>query len=149
MIRDGYKDKQILLTGITGFVGKVLIEKFFYDMPDIKRIYLLIRPKRGTKAMDRVRKDIFSSQCFDRIREKYGSDFDQKVIGKIVPIEGDMTKPGLALKPEDKELLVNNLDIIINCAASVDFNERLCDAIQINYYGGLRMMELASACKNL
>ena len=34
-------------------------------------------------------------------------------------------------------------------AASVDFNERLCDAIQINYFGCLRMLELAVECKNI
>ncbi len=39
--------------------------------------------------------------------------------------------------------------MVINIAASVDFNERICDALQINYFGCLRMMELASQCENL
>ena len=68
---------------------------------------------------------------------------------KIIPIEGDICKEGLALKPEDRALLINDLDIIINVAASIDFNERLCDALQINYYGCLRMLELATECKHL
>lgn len=76
-------------------------------------------------------------------------DFDYIVEHKIVPIEGDIVKDKLAIKPEDRERLVNELDIIINCAASVDFNERLCDAFQINYFGCLRMHELASECKKL
>jgi thioester reductase-like protein len=42
---------------------------------------------------------------------------------KIVAVEGDINKDGLALKPEDREMLINDLDIIINSAASVDFNE--------------------------
>ena len=42
---------------------------------------------------------------------------------KIVPIEGDITKDGLLLKPEDHAALVNEVEAIINCAASVDFNE--------------------------
>jgi len=66
-------------------------------------------------------------------------EFDQIVAKKIVPIEGDIVKEGLAIKPEDRERLTNELDVIINCAASVDFNERLCDAFQINYFGCLRM----------
>jgi hypothetical protein len=33
------------------------------------------------------------------------------------------------MKPEDRARLVEDLDVIINCAASVDFNERLCDAL--------------------
>lgn len=32
-------------------------------------------------------------------------------------------------------MLIEDLDVIINCAASVDFNERLCDAINVNYNG--------------
>jgi thioester reductase-like protein len=55
-------------------------------------------------------------------------EFDDIVRHKIIPIEGDIIKDNLALRPEDKELLINDLDVIINCAASVDFNERLCDA---------------------
>jgi fatty acyl-CoA reductase len=47
---------------------------------------------------------------------------------KIFAIEGDITKDQLALKPSDRAMLINELDVIINCAASVDFNERLCDA---------------------
>lgn len=76
-------------------------------------------------------------------------DFDYIVEYKIVPIEGDIVKDKLAIKSEDRERLVNELDVIINCAASVDFNERLCDAFQINYFGCLRMHELASECKHL
>lgn len=66
-----------------------------------------------------------------------------------MPIEGDICKDGLALKAADRERLVNELNIIINCAASINFTERLCDAIQVNYYGALRMMELAKECKHL
>lgn len=148
MIREKYVDKSILITGTTGFVGKVLIEKLISTVPNFKRIFVLIRPKRGVKAMDRVKDEIFSSECFASVKAKM-PNFDQFIAEKFVPIEGDLCKDGLALKPADKERLVNELNIIINCAASINFTERLCDAIQINYYGALRMMELATACKNL
>jgi thioester reductase-like protein len=69
MIREFYKDKTILMTGCTGFVGKVVLEKFIRSVPDFNKIYVLVRPKRGTKPMDRVWKDIFSSQCFDIVRK--------------------------------------------------------------------------------
>ena len=38
---------------------------------------------------------------------------------------------------------------MINIAASVDFNEKISDALQINYFGCLRMLELATQCPNL
>jgi thioester reductase-like protein len=65
--------------------------------------------------------------------------YEDIVQNRIIPIEGDIVKEGLAMRPEDRERLINDLDVIINCAASVDFNERLCDALQINYFGCLRM----------
>jgi len=61
MIKDFYKDKTILMTGCTGFVGKVVLEKFMRTLPNFKKIFVLVRPKRGTAPKDRLWKDIFSS----------------------------------------------------------------------------------------
>jgi fatty acyl-CoA reductase len=61
MIRDFYANKAVFLTGTTGFIGKVVLEKFISSLPEVRKIYVLVRPKKGTTALDRVRKDIFSS----------------------------------------------------------------------------------------
>ena len=57
-----------------------------------------------------------------------------------MPIEGDICKDLLGIKPEDRVVLTKELNVIINIAASVDFNERICDALQINYFGCVRML---------
>ena len=62
---------------------------------------------------------------------------------KIYPIQGDICKDNLQLSDADRQMLINELDIIINCAASVDFNEQITDAIVVNYIGCLRMLDLA------
>lgn len=59
MIREFYIDKTILLTGATGFLGKVVLEKLVRTLPCVKRIYILVRPKRGIKINDRMMKEIF------------------------------------------------------------------------------------------
>ena len=69
MIKEFYTDKTVLLTGATGFLGKVVLEKFFWSVPYIRKIYILVRPKKGTLIMDRVMREIFQSPCFDRARE--------------------------------------------------------------------------------
>lgn len=46
-------------------------------------------------------------------------------------------------------MLTENVNVIINSAASVDFNARLDEAIRINVKGTLRMFELAKNTKNL
>jgi fatty acyl-CoA reductase len=56
---------------------------------------------------------------------------------------------GLGILPEVRKELIEELDIIINSAASVSFHEHLRDAIQINYNGAVRMMALAHECKKL
>ena len=44
-IVDFYTNKNILITGTTGFLGKVLLEKFLYAVPNCGKIYILIRHK--------------------------------------------------------------------------------------------------------
>ena len=71
-----YSGKTLFLTGTTGFLGKVLLEKLLFSLPCVARIYLLIRGKRGIKLDERFKKEIIESPCFDRLRQKYGQKFD-------------------------------------------------------------------------
>lgn len=52
-IKDFYRGKNILVTGGTGFMGKVLLEKLLYSVPDIGKIYVLMRPKKGKSIQQR------------------------------------------------------------------------------------------------
>jgi fatty acyl-CoA reductase len=61
MIKEFYTDKAVFITGTTGFLGKVLLEKVFRSLPMVKRIYLLVRPKSGITIMERVKKEILQS----------------------------------------------------------------------------------------
>jgi alcohol-forming fatty acyl-CoA reductase len=49
-----YKGKSIFITGASGFMGKVLLEKLLYSCSDLKQIMILVRPKRGKSAAQRV-----------------------------------------------------------------------------------------------
>lgn len=53
-VRDFYKGRNVLITGGTGFMGKVLIEKLLYSTPDIGNVYVLMRPKRGKSVAQRL-----------------------------------------------------------------------------------------------
>ena len=48
---DFFKDKTVLLTGTTGFVGKVVLERLLRTCVGMKKIFILIRPMKGQTPM--------------------------------------------------------------------------------------------------
>lgn len=52
-IANWYAGKTLFITGSTGFMGKVLVEKLLRDCPDIKEMNLLMRPKKGHEPEQR------------------------------------------------------------------------------------------------
>lgn len=53
-IAESFKDKTLFITGGTGFLGKVFVEKLLRCM-EPKRIYLLMREKKGKDPKQRLR----------------------------------------------------------------------------------------------
>lgn len=53
-VKDFYRDRSIFITGATGFMGKILVEKLLRSCPDIKNIYILMRPKRSQNVQERL-----------------------------------------------------------------------------------------------
>ena len=51
-----YAGRSIFVTGSTGFLGKVLIEKLLRSCPDVGEIFMLIRPKNGLSIDERLKK---------------------------------------------------------------------------------------------
>jgi alcohol-forming fatty acyl-CoA reductase len=48
-----FAGQSIFLTGATGFLGKTFIEKVLRSCPDVREIFLLIRPKKGLSVNQR------------------------------------------------------------------------------------------------
>lgn len=62
-ITEFYRNKTVFITGGTGFMGKVLVEKLLRSCP-VRRIYLLMRPKRGVDVEQRL-DDMFNYKVND------------------------------------------------------------------------------------
>lgn len=59
-LNDFFDDVTIFITGGTGFIGKVLIEKLLRSQTNIRRLYLLIRTKKGKSGEERAQEYIFN-----------------------------------------------------------------------------------------
>lgn len=53
-VQDFYRGQSVFVTGGSGFMGKVLIEKLLYACPDLQSVYVLMRPKRGKSIENRL-----------------------------------------------------------------------------------------------
>lgn len=53
-IPEYYTGKIVLITGATGFMGKVLLEKLLRSCPGITAAYVLVRPKAGQSPSARI-----------------------------------------------------------------------------------------------
>ena len=62
---------------------------------------------------------------------------------------GDLIIDRLGLSEADRAMVTAETNLVINCAASVNFDDPLLDALQINYFGCIRMLELAQECQNI
>ncbi|XP_010143957.1 PREDICTED: fatty acyl-CoA reductase 1 isoform X2 [Buceros rhinoceros silvestris] len=142
-IPEYYEGKNILLTGVTGFMGKVLLEKLLRSCPKVKAVYVLVRHKAGQTPEARI-EEITSCKLFDRLRDEQ-PDFR----AKIIVVMSDLTQPELDLNEPIKEKLIECINIIFHCAATVRFNETLRDAVQLNVTATLQLLLLAQQMKNL
>jgi hypothetical protein len=68
---------------------------------------------------------------------------------KVTVISGDCSMPGLGLKPSDRNLLTEDVNLVFHGAATVRFDEKLRLAVGINVAGTRSVIELAQEMKKL
>lgn len=53
-IPEFYRDKDVFVTGATGLIGKVLIEKLLRSCPNVRRVFVLLREKKSKDIEQRL-----------------------------------------------------------------------------------------------
>lgn len=53
-IQEFYHGKNVLITGASGFMGKILLEKLLRSCPTVGNVFLLLRTKKGEAPAQRI-----------------------------------------------------------------------------------------------
>ncbi len=145
-VRSALRGKHMMLIGVTGFIGKVWLANILADLPEIGKIYLLIRRQKSNPAQKRFQKLVEDSPVFDPLYEKYGSKLLQFISDKVQVVEGDVTQAGLGIDADVAQSLRAKLDLIINSSGLTDFNPDLRDALATNVDAAVNVTEFIRQC---
>ncbi len=140
-VRKALGGRRVLLIGVTGFIGKVWLANTLIDLPEIGKLYLLIRRQKSNPAQKRFEKMLEDSPVFDPVFEKYGDELGALLADKIEVVEGDVSQPGIGLDPDIAARLGKELDLIINSSGLTDFNPDLRDAVAVNVDSTYHLIE--------
>ncbi|XP_076163302.1 putative fatty acyl-CoA reductase CG5065 [Ptiloglossa arizonensis] len=142
-IEEFFAGTEILITGASGFVGKGLVLKLLHNCPRINTIFILLRSKRRETYEERYKKFI-ANPIFDKFRTEA-----PHMLKKIYPVKGDISLPEVGLSPEDKNMLIEKVNIVFHAAATVKFNEPLKVAVDLNLKAIDFVIKLCKDMKNL
>ncbi|MEU4193732.1 HAD-IB family hydrolase [Kribbella sp. NPDC026611] len=126
------KDKKVLVTGVTGFIGEALLHRIIGELPGTT-VAVIIRPKGSMTGSDRLaqvlRKGIF--QGFYGENTPY-ADAAALAAARIQVIDGDLS---------DVPELPKDLDVVVHCAGDVSFDPPIHEAFTTNVLGTKQLLE--------
>ncbi|XP_065866372.1 fatty acyl-CoA reductase 3-like [Euphorbia lathyris] len=144
------ENKAILVTGVTGFLAKVFIEKILRVQPNVKKLYLLLRASDDISASERFHNEVMNMELFRVVKEKLGENLSSIFTKKIKIICGDVGSEDLGIKDSSlKEEMKNELDFVLNFAATTKFDERYDVAFGTNTMGAKNVVCFAKTCPKL
>jgi thioester reductase-like protein len=132
----------VLVTGVTGFLGKVVLEELLRRRRElgIARVCVAIRPKGDKTAHERFA-EVATSRCFEPL--------DDGWTDLVRVVSGDLCEARCGLDEADHALLTRDVTHIAHCAASVDFDLPIEVAARSNVRTAMMVLELAKACTRL
>lgn len=143
-IQQALAKRHILFTGASGFLGKVWLTMMLDQVPDVGRIYVLLRGKKTQNARARFEQMVNDSFAFASLHEKYGEEFSRFIAERVEVVPGDVSQPGLGVEPELAARIQRNLDLVVHCAGQVDFNPALNEGVETNLEGTIHAAEFAA-----
>lgn len=151
-VKNALGGKNLLITGVTGFVGKVLVAFLLEHLTaggpdDIGRLTLLSRGKRGKDARARIVQILERSPALRPLRARHGKDLGAWLATRIDVVDGDAREPRLGIGKGELATLVKRIDAVVHVAGLTDFSPDPLDALAVNVHGALGAAEVAALCR--
>ncbi|CAK7329346.1 unnamed protein product [Dovyalis caffra] len=141
------ENKTILVTGATGYLAKIFVEKILRVQPNVKKFYLLLRAADDNSARERLRDEVIGKDLFKVLREKHGASLHSFISERVTPVPGDIAYEDLGVKDSSlKDEMWREIDVVLNFAATTHFDERYDVALGINTLGALNALNFAKKC---
>eukprot|EP00878_Enallax_costatus_P037999 GHUV01043120.1.p1 GENE.GHUV01043120.1~~GHUV01043120.1.p1 ORF type:complete len:414 (+),score=148.58 GHUV01043120.1:274-1515(+) len=131
----------VFLTGATGYVGGLVLEKLLRTT-EVDLVYVLLRPKGSCSAEQRLAQ-LLQNNIFHILRDQ------QRLLRKVKAVTGDITQPGLGLDASSRRILQQQTDVILHCAADIRLEADIKSALIANYCGTEAVLQLAAGCEHL
>ena len=152
-ITDFFRGKVLLITGGTAFLGQPLIAKILTALPDVEKIYLLIRSRtdasgKRTSAQERLENELLASDVFASLRRLHGENFTEWALQKLTAVEGELTDENLGFSDTDYQRLQREVQVFINVAGLVDFDPPFDDSLWGNALAAKHVVTFAKGCQD-
>lgn len=121
----------LFITGFPGFIANRLLERLAERQ---SHFILLVQPALATRARDEIARIM-------AVTGKSGDDFQI--------VEGDITEPGLALKPADLDLVRQQTTRVFHLAAIYDLAVPREPAMRVNPDGTRNVLDVARSLPHL
>ncbi len=135
-----FSEHEMLLTGASGFLGKVVLGLLLDRFPHFKHLHILLRAQSDLSARERFFDETVKSPALASIwRHKN----EELLKTKVTVWPGDISTPYCGLAGEAINRLAGRIGIILNCAGRVDFFPPLDDSFSSNVDGVQNVISLA------
>jgi 1-acyl-sn-glycerol-3-phosphate acyltransferase len=134
-MRDGHAE--VLLTGGTGFLGKVVLHELLRRREElgVARVHVLVRGRKERGPELRFREDVLESPCFARLPAGWTE--------QVELLEGDCFEEGCGIADARRSELAPRVTHLIHCAAAVEFHLPIAQAARANVTSALHVLELS------
>jgi alcohol-forming fatty acyl-CoA reductase len=128
-LADRLAGRNLLLTGVTGFVGEAMLHRLLSQVPDVS-VTVLVRPKGSASGSERIR-SLLGKPIFATVVEAAGG-VDAVLDARVRVLEGALA---------DVPTLPDDLDAVVHCAGDVSFDPPVDEAFQTNVVGTRALLD--------